>query len=96
MKRYDAESLGDILRQAIEESRNSRRFDEFSAINAWPKVIGATLASRTLRPTVKEGIMTVKVPAAPLRQELNMMRSRIAAALNAEVGKEIITDLKFI
>lgn len=96
MRRYEAESIGDILRQAIEESQNSKRFAEISAINAWPSVIGRELAGRTLRPTVKAGVMTIQVPSAPLRQELNMMRTSLAAALNAAVGKDVISELKFI
>lgn len=96
MKRYETESIGDILRQAIEESRNSRRYAEISAINTWPKVIGRELAAKTMRPVVKNGVMTIKVPAAPLRQELNMARSALAAAINKEIGKEIISEIKFI
>lgn len=96
MKRYESESIGDILRQAIEESQNSRRFAEISAVNAWPRIIGSELAAKTLRPTVKNGVMTIKVPAAPLRQELNMHRTSLAKALNDEVGKEIISEIRFI
>ena len=44
---------------------------------------------------MKNGLMTIRVPGAPLRQELNMMRSRIAAAINAEVGKETVRELRF-
>ena len=96
MRRYEPESIGDILRQAIEESHNSNRYAELEAINSWPRVVGGSIASKTLRPTVKNGVMTVKVPAAPLRQELNMMRSTIAEAINRHVGKDIIKELKFI
>ena len=96
MRRYEPESIGDILRQAIEESHNSNRYAELEAINSWARVVGGSIASKTLRPTVKNGVMTVKVPAAPLRQELNMMRSTIAEAINRHVGKDIIKELKFI
>lgn len=96
MERYESESLGDIMRRAIEESGNSRRFDEIKAINAWSVVLGRDLASKTLKPQVKNGVMTVKVPSAALRQELNMMRSAIAKALNEQIGKNVITNLKLI
>lgn len=95
MERTEAQSLGELLRQAIEENRSAFRFDEINAINAWPKVIGGAISARTLRPVIKAGVMTIRVPAAPLRHELNMMRSQIAAAINAEVGKETVKELKF-
>lgn len=87
--------MGDLLRQAIEENRNTFRFDEISAINAWPRIVGKNIASRTLRPYIRGGEMTIRVPEAPLRHELNMMRSTLAAAINAEIGKEIVKELKF-
>lgn len=95
MERTEAQSLGDLLRQAIEENRAAFRFDEINAINAWPKVIGAAIASKTLRPYIKNGVMTIRVPDAPLRHELNMMRSQIAAAINVETGKDTVKELKF-
>ena len=95
MERKEAESLADVLRQAIEENQSAFRFDEMEAINAWPRVIGHDMAKRTMRPYIKNGRMTIRVPSPPLRQELNMMRSAIAKAINAEVGKEVVTDLRF-
>ena len=96
MERKEAESLGDLLRKAIEENQAAFRFDEINAMNAWPKVIGSAVASKTLRPYIKEGKMMIKVPSAPLRHELNMMRTAIAGAINTEVGKEVVKELKFI
>ena len=96
MERTEAQSIGDLLRQAIEENQSAFRFDEMSAIKAWPVVIGAQIAAKTLRPFIKQGVMTIKVPGAPLRHELNMLRSRLAAAINAQVGKDVVKELRFI
>lgn len=95
MERQEAKSIGDLLREAIEENQAAFRFDEINAINAWPVVIGSGIASKTTRPFVKDGLMTIRVPSAPLRQELNMMRSALARAINAEVGKDVIKEIKF-
>lgn len=95
MQRIEPQSIGDLLRQAIEENRAAFRYDEISAINAWPKVIGAAIAAKTLKPAIRAGVMTIRVPAAPLRHELNMLRSRLAAAINAEVGRDVVKELKF-
>lgn len=96
MERKEAESLGDLLRQAIEENQSAFRFDEINAINAWPGIVGRDVASKTMRPFIKNGLMTIRVPSAPLRHELNMMRSMIAAAINREVGKEVVRELRFV
>ena len=95
MERREAQSLGDLLRQEIENSRSAPLLDELNAVNAWPKVVGRDLAAKTLRPFVKNGVMTIRVPSAPLRQELSMMRSQLIGAINAELGKEVIRELRF-
>lgn len=96
MERTEPQSIGDLLRQAIEENQAAFRYDEITAINAWPRIIGASVASRAMRPYIKNGVMTIRVPGAPLRHELNMMRSMIAASINAEVGKEIVREVRFV
>ena len=96
MQRTEAQSLGDLLRQAIEENQSAFRFDEINAIKAWPVVIGQAIAAKTLRPFIKNGVMTIRVPAAPLRHELNMMRSQLARAINAAINKEVVKDLRFL
>lgn len=96
MERKEAESLGDLLRQAIEENQSAFRFDEINAMNAWPKVIGEAVARKTMRPFIKDGRMTIRVPSPPLRHELNMMRSAIAKAINSDIGKEVVKELRFV
>lgn len=95
MERHEAQSLGDLLRLAIEENQNTFRYDEINAINAWPKIIGRSIAGQTGRPFLKDGVMTIRVAQAPLRHELNMMRSTLARAINAEIGKDIVKDIRF-
>lgn len=95
MERKDPELLSDILRNAIEETMTHRRFDEITAIQLWPSVIGRELAEKSPRPVVKNGVMTIRIFSAPLRQELNMRRSSLAAALNKAVGKDVIKEIKF-
>lgn len=95
MERKDPELLADIMRDAIEETMTHRRFDEITAIRMWPVVIGEELASKSPRPVVKNGVMTIRIFSAPLRQELNMRRSSLAVALNKAVGKDIIKEIKF-
>ena len=96
MQRTEAQSIGDLLRREIEANQAAFRFDDINAINAWPVVIGEAIAARTMRPFIKNGVMTIRVAAAPLRHELNMMRSRLAAAINAHIEKEVVKELRFI
>ena len=96
MERKDAVSLGELLRLSIEASENSRRFDEVTAINSWPSVVGLQIAGMSPRPSVRNGVMYVRLHNAGLRQELNMQRGALCEALNKKVGKDIISEIRFI
>lgn len=95
MKRIEPESIGDVLRLTIQESNMTGRLDECRAIELWPEIMGQTMAKRMSRPTVSCGVMVVYVNSAAMRQELNMHRSRIMAALNERLGKEVIKSIRF-
>lgn len=95
MKRQEAISLGDALRQTIDASRMAARLNEAQAARCWAMVVGSGIASQSPRPTVSGGVMTVRLTSAALRQELSLHRSRIAAAINKMVGTDVLTEIRF-
>ncbi|MCH5226047.1 MAG: DUF721 domain-containing protein [Muribaculaceae bacterium] len=95
MQRHDPESVGDVLRQLLEESSLQSRMDELKAANIWPHIVGESLALQCSKPLVKNGVMQIGVPNAALRHELMMNRSRMRALINNTIGKETITEIKF-
>lgn len=95
MERIESQSIGDVLRLAFQENCMCDRLDECKAVEAWSRVIGKDLAAQCLRPVVKSGKMSIGVRNASLRQELNMNRSRLCASINADVGRDIIKELRF-
>lgn len=95
MKRIEPESIGDVLRLTIQESNMTGRLDEVRAIELWPEVIGVGMAKRMSRPLVSSGVMVIYVDSAPMRQELNMHRTRLIKLLNMQLGKEVIKEIRF-
>lgn len=96
MERKESQSIGDILRMAFQENCMQERLDECKAAEIWPEVVGSFISGLCGRPSVKGGVMTVGVPDAPLRHELTMTRSRIIRAINTRLGKEVVSDIRFI
>ena len=95
MERRDAVTIGDVLRECLEQSRMQGRLDEVRACDAFAAVLGRDLAALCGRPTIRGGIMTIGVPSASLRSELNMRRGPIRDAINEFVGKDIVRSLEF-
>ena len=95
MERKEAQSIGDVLRNLLEETSLQNRMDELKAASLWEEIAGSSISSSTSKPLVKNGIMQIGVPNASLRNKLHMNRSRLRDIINKTMGKEVITELKF-
>ena len=95
MERKIPQSVGDVLRDLLEETSLQNRMDELRAADMWASIVGKEIAALTSRPAVKNGIMSVGVPNASLRNELHMSRSTLRELINRKSGKEIITEIRF-
>ena len=96
MQRHDPQSVADVLRDLLEETSLQARMDELKAASIWKRVVGESLASLTGNPSVKNGVMSVSVSNASLRNELHMNRSRLRELINNKVGKDVIKEIKFV
>lgn len=96
MKRIEPQSIGDVLRLTIQESEMAGKLDERRAIELWAPLVGDYMARQCGRPTVRNGVMTVSVPGAPLRNELTMSRSILIRLINEKLGKQVIKEIRFI
>ena len=96
MERKRPESVGDVLRSLLEETRLQSRMEELRAASLWEKVVGDAIAAECSKPKVKNGVMSIGVRNASLRQELHMSRTGIRALINKHIGKEIITEIRFV
>lgn len=95
MQRLEPTPIGDIMRLAIQDSQMTEHFEELRAAAFWPAIVGQEIADMCLRPFVKAGKMSIRVPDAALRNELNMSRSLIIREFNRLAGKEVIKQLRF-
>ena len=95
MERYSPQSVGDVLRDLLEQTSLQSRMDELKAADLWKHIIGNQIAGLTGKPNVKKGVMSVGVPNASLRNELYINRSQLKNMINEKIGKEVITEIRF-
>ena len=62
----------------------------------WLPIMGKTIASRTGKITLHKKKLKVKINSAPLKNELNMSKSKVLALLEKELGKGVIEDIIFV
>lgn len=86
-----AELLGPYLRtQGLETPLLQKRL-----VDSWPQVAGENIARLTTGIFIKNQTLFVKIQNSALRADLAMTRTQLVSRLNAAVGSQVITDIKF-
>lgn len=95
MERLEPEAVGDVLRRTLEQQNMTVKLAETRACVIFLRILGPDLARLVERPTVRNGIMSVGVPNAALRNQLLMSRSRMIQKINSILKDDIITEIYF-
>lgn len=96
MKRVNAQSIGDILREFFTQNPEiGRRLDEVRIVHAWREVLGPGVAQATHEVYVRGATLHVVLDSAVLRSELMMWRDRLVRTLNERVGTDVIREIRF-
>ena len=84
------------MRNLLQDTALQDRMDELRAAELWGSVAGKHIASMSGQPKVKNGVMSVSVPNASLRNELHMNRSLLRDIINKNLGKNVISEIRFV
>ncbi|NDV45788.1 DUF721 domain-containing protein [Paludibacter sp. 221] len=95
MRKKNTESLKDVISQFLKEQNLDGKLGEKHIIDAWPVVLGKNISNYTTALSVKNRVLYVSLSSAVLRHDLFLSRQEIKAALNKQVGTEVITDIIF-
>lgn len=95
MKRNNAEPIGKLIREFLRHESLESPLNEQRLMDAWPQVLGPTLASYTVNLYIRNQILYVQLTSAPLRQDLMMAREKLVERLNQKVGATVITNIIF-
>jgi predicted nucleic acid-binding Zn ribbon protein len=72
------------------------KFDESYLVAFWEKFMGKTIASRTEKIYIRQGVLFLKISSASLKQDLLMSKTRMIELLNQESGKNLVHDIVFL
>ena len=89
-------TIGDAIEDMLKKYHLKPRFDEMQVIASWPGLMGKTIANKTGKIYVKNGVLFVEINSAPLKHELNMSKTKVIELLAGEFGKGTITDIIFM
>ena len=96
MKRVNAQSIGEILREFFAQNPEiGRRLDEVRLVHAWREMLGPGVAQATHEAYVRGATLHVVLDSAVLRSELMVWRDRLVRTLNERVGTDVIREIRF-
>lgn len=93
MKRTEAQSIKEIIDKAISSQNLSGVFNEQKAGYVWQEIVGPTINRYTTHRYVENGILHVYISSAPLKNELQFLKSKLIAEVNKAVGANVITNI---
>lgn len=88
-----AAPAGELLDKLFKGLGLHERLQQYRALIIWDEVVGPQIAARTRPVRIREGILEVNVDQPTWMQQLQLMKPKILAQLNAELGKAPIKDL---
>ena len=92
-RKGEAVSLGDALSQWLKLSGHGARLKDAEAEAAWKEVMGEAVSRKTRYLRVRDGVMTVELDSAPMKEEFLMARTRIRTLINEHLGSEVIREV---
>lgn len=95
MKRKNAISLGDLLRQYLRSEGLETPLNQHRLIHSWGEVMGKGIQRYTGDIFIKNQTLWVKINSSVIRQELTLGRDQIVRRLNEHVGAQVIADIRF-
>ncbi len=95
-RKKEVAPLEEAFQELLKAYRLKDKFDERVVVQAWPELMGKTVASRTSSLYVKEKKLFVKLTSGPIKKEMIMNRSKVMGLIEKQFGKGVIEDLVFL
>ena len=88
------ENIGNILTEIIRRNDLEPKMLEQKVFDLWRRHLGVPFGTKTIPVSLSDGILKIYTEYPPYRTELLLLKQRIIADLNAELGQPILTDLR--
>lgn len=95
MRRSNTQSLSEVLKEYIKETRIERKLKEVDVVQSWENLLGKTIARYTTKIYIRNQVLYVHISSAVVKNELFMMREEIKRKINEKEGEEIVRTIIF-
>jgi len=96
MKRRKAEQVGNVVQALLRQQGLEAPLNEFRLVQSWTEVLGTSVERYTRDLYIRGQTLFVRLSSSVLKNELMMQRTSLVQRLNAAVGAQVITDIRFV
>jgi len=95
MEKRAPRPMSQVLQRVVRTLDMEERLREWSVDPVWRRAVGAMLAAQAWPVRLRGGVLLVEVRSASWMNELSMLRERVRKAVNRELGREAVRELRF-
>jgi len=93
MRRSKTQNISDVIHSFLREAGLDTRLKEQALIQSWEEVVGVSIAKRTQKITISNGIMTIYLRSSVVKNELMMLLDELKKRLNEKAGEALIQKI---
>lgn len=91
--REEFQSVGNALRDLLNNYNLSTKFDEATLINSWERIAGKPIARRTKKIYIRNKVLFIEFDSPTMRHDFGLHRQLVLDMIQKEFGKGIITEI---
>ncbi|MCK4749565.1 MAG: DUF721 domain-containing protein [Bacteroidales bacterium] len=95
MKKSNTQSIAEVIRAFLKESRLEKPMKERQLVNSWESLLGKSVARSTSKIYLKDGRLFVHLESSVVKNELFMLQDEIIKRLNDAAGEELVKEIVF-
>ncbi|HZX59724.1 MAG TPA: DUF721 domain-containing protein [Mucilaginibacter sp.] len=96
IRKANDKTLKEAIEQMLQVYKIKKRFDETGIINAWPDMVGKSVANRTKEIFIHDKKLFLRIESSVIKNELLMMRSQIIEKINSDAKALLVEEIIFL
>ena len=93
-KMHKTQNLRDLLTELARTRDFEPKMLEQKVFFLWRKHLGTPLGTKTMPVSISGGTLKIYTEYPPYKNEISLLKDKIIADLNAELGQPILTDIR--
>ena len=95
MKNSSVQEFSSVLDSLIQNLGIRTKLEQYSIFELWAETVGEQIARVTAPERIENGVLIVRVSAAPWRTELVFRKKEVLEKIHAAMKSQVITDIRF-